>query len=169
MHFTLGETIWGTFALFKKLSLNKTINYFSMQMGDTDTGVCWAAHMEVAEYKVKNALLCTTFGCNNFNTVVLQPGLCTACGLVVVYTPLSWKTLLMSQCFEALLPTLGGKVGSSVTPSFLHTFSEQLHSYSAACIFHCHARFQPFSLRTKLTMLVAAGGFESNLHLVIWD
>lgn len=153
MHFTLGKTIWGTFALFKKLSLNKTINYFSMQMLNTGTGVllssshggCWVQSDKCfALWSIW--LLCGAFGCKDFNTGVLQPGLCRACGLLVGYTPLSWKTLLMSQCLKALLPSHEGKAGSSVTPFSLHTFSEQLHPYIPACIFHCLARFQPFSL-----------------------
>lgn len=149
MHFTLGKTIWSTFALFKKHSLNKTINYFSMQMLNTGTGVLLSSSHGGCWVQVKSALLCTAFGCNNFNTVVLQPGLCMTCGLVVGYRPLSWKTLLMSQCLKHYCLPMRGRC--SVMPAFLHSlFPAHLLS---SCIlilqpvfFIVLQDFQPFSL-----------------------
>lgn len=60
-----------------------------MQMLNTGTRVLLSSSHGGCWVHDENALLSTAFGCNDFDTVVLQPQLCMACGLVVGCTPLS--------------------------------------------------------------------------------
>lgn len=93
---------------FKKLPLNKTINYFSVQMLNIGTWVvltpAQGSHLLMGLWW-EGALLCLVFGCYDLDTVVLQHGLCTHCLWTCgsVHT-IVWYAQLMNQCLKALLP-----------------------------------------------------------------